>query len=59
MYTAEEYVDLLNTFSGHIAQGPEKSEYLYPNVRELINARADPRVRRHWLAILSVARKPR
>jgi SAM-dependent methyltransferase len=57
MYTAEEYIDLLNTFSGHIAQEPEKGEYLYEHVRELINARADPRVRRHWLAILNVARK--
>jgi SAM-dependent methyltransferase len=57
LYTADEYIDLLNTFSGHIAQAPEKSEYLYRNVRELINARPDPRVRRHWLAILNVAWK--
>jgi SAM-dependent methyltransferase len=57
MYTAEEYIDLLNTFSGHIAMEPEKREYLYRRVRERINARADPRVRRHWLAILNVARK--
>jgi SAM-dependent methyltransferase len=57
MYTAEEYIDLMNTFSGHIAMEPDKREYLYHNVRELINARADPRVRRHWLAILNVARK--
>jgi SAM-dependent methyltransferase len=57
MYTAGEYIDLLNTFSGHIAMEPEKREYLYRNVRERINARPDPRVRRHWLAILNVARK--
>ena len=57
MYTADEYIDLLNTFSGHIALEPDKREYLYRNVRERINARADPRVRRHWLAILNVARK--
>ena len=57
MYTADEYIDLLNTFSGHIAMEPEKREFLYRNVRELINTRADPRVRRHWLAILNVARK--
>lgn len=57
MYTAEEYIDLTNTFSGHIAMEPDKRDYLHRNIRELINARADPRVRRHWLAILNVARK--
>jgi len=57
MYTAEEYIDLMNTFSGHIAMEPDKREYLYRNVREQINARPDPRLRRHWLAILNVARK--
>jgi SAM-dependent methyltransferase len=57
MYTAEEYIDLLNTFSGHIALEPEKREVLYRSVRERIEARADARVRRHWLAILNVARK--
>jgi SAM-dependent methyltransferase len=57
MYTADEYINLLNTFSGHIAMEPDKREYLYRHVRERINARPDPRVRRHWLAILNVARK--
>jgi SAM-dependent methyltransferase len=57
MYNAEEYIDLLNTFSGHIAMEPDKREHLYRNVRERINARPDPRVRRHWLAILNVTRK--
>ena len=57
MYTADEYVDLLNTFSGHIAMEPDKRDFLYRNVRERISAREDPRVQRHWLAILNVARK--
>jgi SAM-dependent methyltransferase len=57
MYTAEEYIDLLNTFSDHIASEPWQREHLYGKVRELIGARPDPRVRRHWLAILNVARK--
>ena len=56
-YTADQYIDLLNTFSGHIAMEPDKREFLYRNVRERINARPDPRVRRHWLMILNVARK--
>ena len=59
VYTADEYIDLLNTFSGHIAMEPDKREFLYRNVRERINARPDPRVRRHWLAILNVAGKLR
>ncbi len=58
-YTADEYINLLNTFSGHIAMEPDKREYLYRNVRERINARPDPRVRRHGLAILNVARRVR
>ena len=57
MYTADQYIDLLNTFSNHIAMEPEKREFLYRNVRERIGARTDPRVRRHWLAILNLARK--
>jgi SAM-dependent methyltransferase len=57
MYTADQYVDLLNTFSGHIAMDPDKRDYLSGRVRELINARPDPRIRRHWLTILTVARK--
>ena len=57
MYTADAYVDLLNTFSNHIAMEPEKLDFLYQNVRERINARPDPHVRRHWLAILNVARR--
>jgi SAM-dependent methyltransferase len=56
-YTANEYIDLLNTFSGHIAMEPGKRDFLYRNIRERIEARPDRRVRRHWLAILNVARK--
>jgi SAM-dependent methyltransferase len=59
MYTAEAYIDLLNTFSDHIASTPEQREYLYGKVRELIVGRSDPRVRRHWLAILNLARRLR
>jgi SAM-dependent methyltransferase len=54
-YTAQEYIDLLNTFSGHISMNLEKRAYLYDQIRERIEARADPRVRRHWYAILHVA----
>jgi SAM-dependent methyltransferase len=56
-YTAEEYVGLLNTFSGHISMDPAKRKHLYSEIRRRIGQRPDPRVRRHWYAILHVARR--
>jgi SAM-dependent methyltransferase len=55
-YTAEEYIALLNTFSGHIAMEAWKREHLYREIRHRIGRRPNPRVRRHWYAILHVAR---
>jgi len=55
--TADEYVALLNTFSGHIAMPAVKREHLYREIRRRIGRRSDPRVRRHWCAILHVARR--
>jgi SAM-dependent methyltransferase len=54
-YTAGEYIALLNTFSGHIAMEPQKREHLYREIRRRIDAREDPRILRHWYAILHVA----
>jgi SAM-dependent methyltransferase len=56
-YTADEYVALLSTFSGHIAMEPCKRERLYGEIRRRLGARADGRLRRHWHAILHVARR--
>lgn len=56
-YTADEYIELLNTFSGHIAMDADKREYLYRQIRERISRRQDPRVLRHWSAVLHVARR--
>ena len=56
-YTADEYLALLSTFSGHIAMEADKREYLFGEIRRRIGARPDPRIRRHWLAILHVARR--
>jgi SAM-dependent methyltransferase len=55
-YTADEYIALLNTFSGHISMEASKRERLYGEIRQRIGQRPDPRVRRHWHAILHVAR---
>src|SRR5262249_53379846 len=55
LYTADEYIALLDTFSGHITMEPAGRERLYREIRARIGARPDQRVRRHWHAILHVA----
>jgi hypothetical protein len=56
-YTAEEYIRLLNTFSGHIAMAPWQRDRLYGEIRRRLADRPDGRLRRHWGAALHVARK--
>jgi SAM-dependent methyltransferase len=56
-YTADEYIALLATFSGHITMDAAKREHLYREIRERIASRTEQRVRRHWYAILHVARR--
>jgi SAM-dependent methyltransferase len=55
-YSADEYIALLATFSGHIAMEKSKRAHLYGEIRRRIERRAPPSVRRHWNAILHVAR---
>ncbi len=45
------------TFSGHISMEAVKREHLYQEIRRRIGQRPDRRVRRHWYAILHVARR--
>src|SRR6266498_847634 len=40
-------VALLNTYSGHLAMEPSNRRKLYPEVRRLIGARPDCRIRKH------------
>ena len=56
-YTAEEYLALLDTFSGHVAMERATRERLYAEIRKRIGARADARVLRHWFAVLHVAQR--
>jgi SAM-dependent methyltransferase len=56
-YTADEYIALLNTFSGHIATEPRAGERLYDEIRRRLARRSDQPLRRHWHVILHVARK--
>jgi SAM-dependent methyltransferase len=56
-YPAEEYIGLLDTFSSHIAMAPWQRDRLYGEIRRRLAARPDGRLRRHWGAVLHVARR--
>jgi SAM-dependent methyltransferase len=56
-YTAESYIRLLGTFSGHIAMADWQRDRLYGEIRRRLAARPDGQVRRHWGAVLHVARR--
>ena len=56
-YTADEYVALLDTYSGHRRLSPEQRDELYSRIRRRIEARPAATVAKTYLAILNVARK--
>ena len=56
-YDADGYIGLLGTFSGHIAMEPWKNERLFSEIRRRLAARPDGTLRRHWDAVLHVARR--
>ena len=58
-HTAEEYLALLSTYSGHIAATPQQRATLFAGIRELIAARPSGTVRKHELNLLQVARRTR
>ena len=57
VYDADSYIELLNTFSGHIAMEDWKRERLYSEIRLRLSRRPDNAVRRHWEAVLHIARR--
>lgn len=57
VYDAESYLNLLNTFSGHIAMQNWQRDRLYGEIRRRLAQRPDGRVRRHWGGVLHVARR--
>jgi SAM-dependent methyltransferase len=57
IYDAEEYIELLSTFSGHIAMAEWKRQRLYGEIRRRLAMRPGHSVRRHWGATLHVARR--
>ncbi|MDY7102489.1 MAG: methyltransferase domain-containing protein [Actinomycetota bacterium] len=56
-HDADGYIDLLETFSGHLAMAPWQRERLFGEIRARLGRRADGRARRHWGAVLHVARR--
>jgi SAM-dependent methyltransferase len=56
-YGAEEYIDLLSTFSGHIAMDDWQRDRLYSEIRGRLARRPDQTLRRHWGAVLRIARR--
>lgn len=58
-YTADEYIALLETYSGHRAMEPGARQWLYDEIRRRIEARPDARVRKHYMFTLTLARAVR
>ena len=56
-YTADEYIRLLDTFSGHIAMAQWQRDRLYGEMRRRLAERPDGRLSRGWGAVLHVARR--
>lgn len=56
IHDAESYIDLLNTFSGHIAMTEWQRDHLYREIRRRLARRDDGRLRRHWGGVLQIAR---
>ena len=56
-YDAEGYINLLQTFSGHIAMEQWKRDKLYGEIRRRLALRPDGRLQRHWGAVLHVAKR--
>jgi SAM-dependent methyltransferase len=56
IYDATSYIDLLDTFSGHIAMQPWQRQRLYDEIRRRLALRTDGRLRRHWGVVLEVSR---
>jgi SAM-dependent methyltransferase len=57
IYSAEAYIKLLQTFSGHILMEEWKRDKLFNEIRVRLQKRPDQSVRRHWGAVLHVARR--
>jgi SAM-dependent methyltransferase len=57
-YTAEDYIELLHTYSDHLQLDDALRQGLFKCIEELINKRFAGRIRKQYLTELLVARKP-
>jgi hypothetical protein len=53
-YTAETYIDVLSTYSGHLVMTPEARGHLFAEIRRRVG---DGRIRKHYLTTLDVAQR--
>ncbi len=58
VYTADEYVDVLGTFSDNLALPPEQREELFRRIHARIAGRPGGTVTKHYLLTLTVGRVP-
>lgn len=56
-YSAEDYLALLSTYSGHIAASAQQRARLFSGIQELIQGRPAATVTKHYLNFLQVARR--
>jgi len=56
-YTADEYLDVLNTYSGHRALDEEMRGHLLALIRRRIMSRPTATVRKSYLTVLTLARR--
>ncbi len=56
VYDAHSYIELLRTFSGHIAMTDAQQHRLYGEIRRRLALRSTGTLRRHWGAVLHIAR---
>jgi hypothetical protein len=54
-YSADQYLALLSTYSGHIAAASWQRERLFQDIRQRIEARPGASVRKHYLTMLQFA----
>jgi SAM-dependent methyltransferase len=57
VYEAEEYIELLGTFSGHLSMADWQRDRLTSEIRRRLAQRPDRSVRRGWGTVLHVARR--
>jgi SAM-dependent methyltransferase len=56
-YDADQYIGLLETFSGHIIMAAWQRDRLYGAIRSRLAERPDGTLRRQWGAVLHIARR--